>query len=225
MTEPVYHWNIEQGSDQWHDLRRGLITASAISRLITATGKPASNDTSRGQLYQLLAERITGTTEPSFYNDDMARGHLLEPYARDLYQKHYGEVKECGFITRKINGITLGYSPDGLVGDHGLIEIKSPRAKTHLKSLLTNEVPAEYVPQVQTGLAVSGRVWCDYVSYVPGLPLFRKRCNCNASMINSLVDAAVAAEEQLTGMMEIYKQISTEYPPTEVLHPEQEIVV
>lgn len=225
MTEPIYHFDIEQGTDEWHDLRRGMITASAISRLITATGKPASNDTSRGQLYQLLAERITGTTEPSFYNDDMARGHLLEPYARDLYQQHYAEVKECGFITCEMNGITLGYSPDGLVGDDGIIEIKSPRAKVHLKSMLTNEVPAEYMPQVQTGLAVSGRAWCDFISYVPGLPLFRKRCRRDEITIAQLIVAAQAAEEQLAGMLVMYEQISSEYPATEPIQPEQEIVV
>jgi putative phage-type endonuclease len=223
--DPTYHWNIEQGTDEWHALRRGLITASAISRLITATGKPASNDTSRGQLYQLLAERITDTTEPSFYNDDMARGHLLEPYARELYAEHYAEVRECGFITCQMNGIQLGYSPDGLVGDDGLIEIKSPRAKTHLRSLLTNEVPAEYVPQVQTGLAVSGRVWCDFISYVPGLPLFVRRVQRDEITIAQLILAAQAAEEQLAGMQLVYEQIASEYPATEPIQPEQEIIV
>lgn len=222
---PTYHWNIEQGTDEWHDLRRGFITGSGISKLLTATGKPASNDTSRGYLYQLLAERITGITEPSFYNDDMQRGHLLEPYARDLYQEHYGFVRECGFITCQMNGITLGYSPDGLVGDDGLIEIKSPRAKTHLKSLLTNEVPAEYMPQVQTGLAVSGRVWCDFISYVPGLPLFRKRCYRDEITIAQLILAAQAAEEQLAGMQLVYSEIEKQYPPTEQIQPEQEIII
>ena len=176
MGAPTYHYDIEQGTDEWHALRRGKITASAVSRLITATGKPANNDTSRAQLLQLLAERITGQSDASCYTDDMARGHLLEPLARDLYAKHYSPVVECGFITATLGGVELGYSPDGLVGDDGLIEIKSPRQKNHLRSLLAIEVPAEYVPQVQLGLAVTGRSWCDFISYAPGLPLFVYRC-------------------------------------------------
>ena len=225
MPEPVYHYEIEQGTDEWNAIRRGVITASAISDLITATGKPASNDTSRGMLYRLLGERITDTSEPSYYNDDMMRGHLLEGFARDLYAKHYAPVVECGFITAELGGITLGYSPDGLVGDDGLIEIKSPRAKTHLKSLLTNEVPAEYMPQVQTGLAVTGRAWCDFISYTPGLPLFVRRVQRDEITIAQLTMAAQAAEEQLAGMRLVYDQIADEYPMTEVIQPEQEIII
>ncbi len=89
---PIYHHHIEQGSDDWHALRRGVITASTISKLITSTGKPAINETSRTQLLQLLGERITGETEASFYGDDMARGHLLEPLARDIYAEQRSEV-------------------------------------------------------------------------------------------------------------------------------------
>ena len=94
MAKPTYHHDIEHGSDDWLALRRGVITASTMSRLITATGKPASNDTSRAQLLELLAERITGESEASFYNDDMARGHLLEPLARDIYSARYHPVVE-----------------------------------------------------------------------------------------------------------------------------------
>lgn len=215
MGPPTYHYDIEQGSDDWHALRRGKITASAVGRLITATGKPAHNDTSRAQLLQLLAERITGESEASFYGDDMARGHLLEPLARDLYAKHCAPVIECGFVTATLCGVELGYSPDGLVGDDGLIEIKSPRQKNHLKALLANEVPAEYVPQVQLGLAVSGRSWLDFISYAPGLPLFVKRCRRDESFITQLIAAAEAAELELQRLMEIYSAAAECFPATE----------
>jgi hypothetical protein len=79
MVQPVYHFDIEQGTDAWHTLRRGIVTASAISKLLTATFKPANNDTSRALLYQLLAERILGESDQSFYNDDMARGSNRMP--------------------------------------------------------------------------------------------------------------------------------------------------
>jgi len=225
MVQPVYHHEIEQGSDEWHALRRGVITASAISKLLTATFKPAANDTSRALLYQLLAERILGESDSGFYNDDMARGNVLEPYARDLYAEHFAPVTECGFITLTTTAGVLGYSPDGLVCDDGLIEIKCPRPKTHLKSLLTGEVPAEYVPQVQTGLAVTGRCWCDYISYAPGLPLFVKRCQPAPAVIAAIHAAHEAAEDQLAALMEDYQTAATNFPATEPLTPESDEII
>ena len=225
MIPPIYHHHIEQGSDQWHALRRGVITASTISKLITSTGKPANNETSRTQLLQLLAERITGESEPSFYNEDMARGHMLEPLARDIYAEHRAPVAECGFVTADFDGTVIGYSPDGLVGDDGLIEIKSPRQKNHLRSLLNDEVPAEYVPQVQTGLAVTGRAWCDYISYAPGLPWFVYRCPRDEVVIAQLITAAQAAEGELQRLMEIYTTKAAIFPATEPIQPEQEIFI
>jgi putative phage-type endonuclease len=224
-TRPTYHFDIEQGTDEWLALRRGVITASTIGKLITATGKPASNDTSRTQLLQLLAERITGESEASFYNDDMARGHLLEPLARAIYAEHFAPVQECGFVTADFYGATIGYSPDGLVGDKGIIEIKAPRQKTHIKSLLNDEVPAEYLPQVMTGLAVTGRAWCDFISFAPGLPLFVCRCERDEAFIAQLIAAAEAAEAELERLMERYQVAITGLLPTDPIQPEQEIVI
>jgi putative phage-type endonuclease len=224
MANPTYYHDIEQGSDDWHALRRGVVTASTISKLLTGSGKPANNDTSRAQLLQLLAERITGESEPSFYGDDMARGHLLEPFARDIYAEYRAPVQECGFVTTDFDGTVIGYSPDGLVGDDGLIEIKSPRQKNHLRSLFSGEVPSEYVPQVQTGLAVTGRAWCDYISYAPGLPLFVHRCQRDKLLIAKLIVAAQAAEVELQRLMKLYTTIAAKFPATEPIQPEQEII-
>lgn len=220
-----YYWEIEQGTDEWHDLRRGLITASAIDCLLTAGGKPASNETSRKTLYKLLAERLTGESEASHYNDDMARGHLLEPHARDIYAQRFGPVVECGFIVATLGNVQIGYSPDGLVGDDGLIEIKSPRPKTHLSSLLSDTVPPEYISQVQIGLAVSGRRWCDFISYAPGLPLFVKRVARDEERIAQLITAAQAAEEQLAGLLTLYRERAPLFPATEPLTPESDEII
>jgi len=225
VHQPQYHFEIEQGTDEWHALRRGVVTASAISKLLTATYKPANNDTSRALLYQLLAERITGESDQSFYNDDMARGHLLEPYARDLYAEHFAPVTECGFVPLTTSAGVLGYSPDGLVGDEGLIEIKCPRPKTHLRSLLTGEMPAEYFPQVQTGLAVTGRRYCDYISYAPGFPLFVKTCHPAPAVIAAIFAAHEAAEDQLAALMADFEVAAAKYPATEPIQPEQEIII
>jgi predicted phage-related endonuclease len=155
----------------------------------------------------------------------MARGHLLEPLARDIYARHYHPVVECGFVTAQFDGTTIGYSPDGLVGDDGLIEIKSPRQKNHLKWLLAGEVPAEHMPQVQTGLAVTGRVWCDFISYAPGLPLFVKRCRRDEAMIEQLIGAATAAEQWIEELMNEYTDLAARLPATEPIQPEKEIVI
>lgn len=225
MGQPSYRFDIEQGTDEWHAVRRGVITASTIGKLITSTGKPANNDTSRTQLLQLLAERITAESEPSYYNDDMARGHLLEPFARDLYAKHYNPVQECGFVTMDFDGATIGYSPDGLVGDDGLIEIKAPRPKGHLRALINDEVPLEYMPQVMTGLAVTGRAWCDFISYAPGLPLYVKRCEWDNVLVQQIIEAAHHAEQQLAQMWDAYLQATAMFTPTDPIQPEQEIIV
>lgn len=222
-----YYFDIDQGTDEWHALRCGLITASAVKVLLTPSGKTANNASSRTHLLKLLAERLTGESDPSFYNDDMARGHMLEPYARDLYSKHYAyaPVAECGFIVRDLGGCALGYSPDGLVGDGGLIEIKSRLAKHHLASIVADEVPDEYMLQIQTGLAVTGRKWCDYISYTPGLPLFVKRVLPDPIMIAQIELVVQDAEIQLSAMMGKFMLVSRRYPATERIQPEQEIIV
>jgi putative phage-type endonuclease len=225
MAEPVYRFDIQQGTDEWLAVRRGVITASTIGKLLTPTGKAAKSDSSRTQLLQLLAERLTGESEASYYNDDMARGHLLEPLARDLYASSYEPVQECGFVTMDFGGTTIGYSPDGLVGDDGLIEIKAPRPKGHLRSLLSGEVPTEYLPQVMTGLAVTGRKWCDYISYAPGLPLFVQRCPRDEAMIAQLIASSQEAEAQLFQMESLYLVAARKFPATDPIAPEQEIII
>ena len=211
----TYYHDIQQGTPEWHDIRRGIVTASAISALITPTGKLANNETSRNYLHKLLAERITNLTESGYYNDDMARGHLLEPLARDLYSSHYEPVTECGFIKKDYGSFCIGFSPDGLVGDAGLIEIKSRLGKHHIASMFSREVPSEYVIQVQTGLAVSDREWVHYLSFTPGLPFLRIAVCRDEQLIKTIEATAAQAEERLQEMMERYLFMAEDMPPTE----------
>ena len=158
--------DLEQGSEEWFAQRRGMVTASVVGQLITAkTIKPAVNDYSRALTATLTAERITGYTEPTYMNDNMLRGTLDEPRARDKYSERYAPATETGFMVRDDWGFNIGYSPDGLVGDDGLIEVKSRRQKKHLQTILSDQVPPENMAQIQCGLLVSGREWCDYISY------------------------------------------------------------
>ncbi len=188
MTLTVLN-DLEQGTDAWHDARRGLITASGVGQLLTPTLTVADNDVSRGLIATLVTERVTGWTEDTPMSSDMWRGVEHEPYARDAYATHHGDVTEVGFMVRDEDGWTLGYSPDGLVGDDGLIEIKCPRAKTHLKTILADEVPAYYMAQCQAGLLVSGRKWLDFVSFVAGMPLYTKRVQPDPAWADAITAA------------------------------------
>ena len=208
--------DLEQGTEEWHDVRRGIVTASTIGQLITTkTMKPASNDTSRGLTAQLVAERITGWTDPTYVSDDMMRGHMDEPLARDLYAETYAPVTEMGFLIRRAPGIVLGYSPDGLVGDDGLLEIKSRRPKKHLATILANEVPTENMAQIQAGLLVSGRAWCDYISYCGGMPMWTKRVHPDERWFDAITAAVTWFEEAARQHTDTYQKAIAGLPATE----------
>lgn len=188
----------EQRSDAWYAARRGLITASVVGQLVTPTLKVANNDTSRGVIAQLVAERITGEVEESYMNRDMERGMLYEPVIRDRYAEITKQtVTEVGFMVRTLpGGARLGYSPDGLVGDVGCIEIKAPRSKGHVQTVLADEVPSQYVAQCQTALLVSGREWCDYLSAAAGR-LYPKRVFPDPAWHEAITAAVIAAEAEI----------------------------
>jgi putative phage-type endonuclease len=213
---------IEQGSDEWLEIRRGLLTASVIGQLITpGTIKPASNDKSRALLAQLAAERITGQTDTVFVNDDMMRGTLHEPYARDKYAEHNGvDVQEVGFVIRDEWGIRLGASPDGLVGEDGGIEIKCPRAKTHIQTILSGQVPAHNMAQVQATLLVTGREWWDFISFSAGLPMFTKRVTLDPKWRDSIITAATTAEHEIGSMVSRFQSASEHLPATDFIPDE-----
>jgi hypothetical protein len=178
------------------------------------TVKPANNDTSRGLTASLAAERITGYTEPMRVSADMERGTLDEPYAREIYDEHYAPVTETGFMIRDDTGHKIGYSPDGLVGDDGLIEIKSRLQKVHLDTILADEVPLANMAQIQCGLLVSGREWCDYVSYCGGMPLYVKRVLPDTRWHEAITSAVAAFEATATEMIDAYLAAVDGRPPT-----------
>lgn len=208
--------DLVQGTDEWHAQRRGLVTASVVGQLVTAkTLKPASNETSRGLTALLVAERITGHTDPTYLSDDMIRGVEDEPRARMKYSEHHAPVRETGFMVRDDWGFKIGYSPDGLVSDDGLIEVKSRRQKVHLATILADEVPAENVAQLQCGLLVSGRDWIDYVSYCGGMPLYVKRILPDPRWAEAIVAAVEQFEKTSEQMVSDYLERVDGLPTTE----------
>ncbi len=117
----------------------------------------------------------------------------------------------------------LGYSPDGLVGDDGLIEIKAPRAKTHLRTILSGEVPAHHIAQIQAGLLVSGRDWCDFVSWCGGMPMFTRRVVPDQRWFDAITAAVQQFEQTAAEMVAAYEAATEGLPQTERINYEMEM--
>ncbi len=227
----TYHADVVQGSDDWLALRRGLITASEMSLLLTPTLKVASNDKSRAHVYELLAQRISGYTEPHYIGSDMLRGQEDEILARALYAEKIAPVQECGFVTNDEWGFTLGYSPDGLVGDDGLIECKSRRQKYQVQTIIENigddrgeTIPNDFTLQSQTGLLVTRRKWLDFTSYSGGLPMAVIRVYPHEVVQAAIVEAARSTEADIAIKMIKYHTAAKGLLPTE-RRIEQEMVI
>lgn len=218
--------DLDQGTDEWLEARRGMVTASVIGQLITPkTIRPASNPVARALVMKLAAERLSGYVDSVFVSNDMVRGTLEEPIARALYSEHYAPVTQTGFMVLEEFGCKLGYSPDGLVGDDGLIEIKSRRPKKHLQTILNDEVPPENMAQCQTGLYVSGREWIDYVSFCGGMPLFVKRVYGDAEWCDAIAGTTRDTERAIAEMTAKYEKAIIGLAPTERTNLDQEIVI
>lgn len=204
----TYHRDLLQGSDEWLAARCGLLTASEMHLILTPTGKTASNDKERAHLYELMAQRITRYVEPTYYGYAMMRGHEDEMEAAAVYSKHYGKVdRGVGFVTSDRWGFTIGYSPDGLVGEDGLIECKSKCQKLQVKAILANECPDENMVQIQTGLMVTERKWCDYLSYCGGMPMLTVRVYPDPVMQAAIAAAAGAFEQRLSEKLSEYQAL------------------
>ena len=206
------HNDLIQGSDEWLQARCGLITASEMKLLLTPTMKAANNDKVRAHFYELAFQRLTGFVEPQYVSDAMLRGQEDEIYAREEYSQHYASVEETGFITNDHWGFTIGYSPDGLVGDDGLIEVKSRGGKYQVQTIANNEVPAEYMLQLQTGLLITGRKWIDFISYCGGLPMFVKRVEPDPEMQDAIIAAVTRAEEAIADIEREYRATLASMP-------------
>jgi len=199
-----YHTDVAQGSEEWLAARRGLLTASEMKHIITPGLKIADNDKSRAHVNELLAQRITGYVEPHYISEDMLRGQDDEIEARILYSKHYAPVTECGFITNDQWGFTIGFSPDGLVGDDGFIECKSRRQKFQVASIIDDAMDADYMIQVQTGFLVTGRKWCDHITYSGGLPMLTVRVLPDHAVMAAIETAARSFEAKLAERLAKY---------------------
>lgn len=204
---------IEQGSSEWHAVRCGKVTASRIADMLakTKTGWGASRANYRAQL---IAERLTGSVAESFTSAAMQWGTDTEPDAASAYAFFQGvDPQPCGFFTHPAIAMS-GASPDRLIGDDGLIEIKCPNTATHIATLISGNVPGAYHLQMQWQMACTGRQWCDFVSYDPRMPdemrLFVRRVErCPVTIADTEREVRVFLGE-IDGMVE---QLTIAYRP------------
>lgn len=192
--------NCTQGSEEWYKAKAGIPSSSNFDRIITVDEKPSKQAIK--YRYQLAGEKIIGICENEYTNEDMERGKLLEDEARKLYTLVTGnKVDQVGFC---ING-KYGASPDGLIGENGVLEIKCPKLSTHVGYLANNVLPLDYVQQTQGELLVTGRKWLDFVSYFPGIKPFIVRCPRNEKFLEVLKNELDKFCKELDALVEEIK--------------------
>lgn len=179
--------DIDQGTPEWLALRLGIVTASELDCLLVSGKHPTGFGVAAfTYMDQLIGERITEeAAELPFQTKATIRGHEQEGVAQSLYEAREGvDIKKVGIILNH----NIGYSPDGLVGSDGLIEIKTKLPKFQVGVILAGEIPKEHVAQCQGGLWASDREWIDFISYWPGMPLFVKRAHRDEAMIRKIAE-------------------------------------
>lgn len=212
MAKPIYHFDIEQGTDAWREIKLGKVSASKIADCMMKDSTAGF----RNYRAQLVAERLTSEHADTFSSGDMQWGDEQEEFARAAYElESCHDVQEVGFVDHATIS-NFGCSPDGLVGDVGLVEIKCPKTAQQMDYLIAGVVPKIYVKQVQTQLACTGRLWCDFVSYDPRMPielqLFVVRVARDEGLIAdielSVIAFLVAVEDMVASMNIIIKRRS-----------------
>lgn len=181
---------MEQRTEEWFEARMGCVTASRTADVMAQT-KSGYSASRANYMAELICEKLTGERQGGFSSAAMQWGTETEPQARMAYEIMTGAtVVETGFVPHpEIAG--FGASPDGLIGDDGLIEIKCPNTATHIDTLLSDKVPGKYITQMHVQMLCTGRKWCDFVSFDPRLPvelqMFTKRVERDDKLAEEIV--------------------------------------
>lgn len=195
---------MEQGSPEWLALRCGKITGSRFRAVMDLNKRNGQPNVARRRLVEVLrAEIATGEPERVEVNEYMAHGSAMEPHARIAYEF----ARDCTCVVPAFIQHPelpyIGYSPDGLLDDDGLIEIKSPALEArHMRTVESRQCPDDYLPQVQGGLWVTGRQWCDFVSYFPEISVEIVRVYRDESFINRLAAECAAVWSEVNNAQE-----------------------
>lgn len=206
MHEVNYH-EVEQGSEEWKALRIGKLSASRAKDLL-ATVRYGEAAGYRNYKSELAVERITGVRYDRYKTVQMQYGTDTEAVAATMYQLVTGNVATvCGIF--EIDGTNVVASPDRLVGNDGLVEIKCRELGNHVESIATGKVPKEYFQQIQFQLWVTNRQWADYVSYGDEMPdnaqVFIKRVERDEEVINEIIERVQQIEEDITKITDVIK--------------------
>jgi putative phage-type endonuclease len=202
---------MDQRTDEWFTARLGKVTASRVSDVMAKT-KSGWGASRSNYMAELIVERLTGQKGDSYQNAAMMWGTNTEPLARAAYEAHRGVlVEETGFVPHP-SGTMTGASPDGLIGNDGLVEIKCPNTATHIDTLMSDGAPPKYFAQMQWQMACTGRAWCDFVSFDPRMPeemqLFVARVERDDAWITM---AEEAVQEFLSELNEKVKSLKEKY--------------
>ena len=201
MEKPIYRYDIIQRTPEWIEIKRGKMSASNAETII-ANGKGLET-----YIYNLMAEYYSSAEKENYINADMQRGIDLEPEARLEFEFYTNlDVQEVGFI--EYNEF-IGVSPDGLIGDDGLIEIKCPNDSIYFKVLLSDNIKPEYIAQMQMQMYVTDRQYCYFVSYNPNFEksLYIKKINRDKEMIEKLKKGLERGIELIKEIKENFRKV------------------
>lgn len=190
--------NFDQRTDEWYQIRLGKLTGSDFHTFL------GNGETKKNKLLQKAAEKITGKSdEEHFVTEDIQRGIDLEDEAILAYEMTSGNnVDKVGFIEENEY---VGCSPDGLVGDDGIIEVKCPKQSVFLKQVIDQKIKPEYYTQIQFNLLISGRKWCDYIAYNKNFPLFIKRFEIDTDAREKIVKAIEECTGKIKEFISLYE--------------------
>jgi len=194
----MIHHQIEQGTEEWFQLRMGKFTASKFGNLFAGKTTAKYNE----PIYQAVYERLTGERPDDFKSAYMERGNELEAEALGVYSDlTFTPVQAGGFCELDD---WVGGSPDGLIGEDGMVQVKCPKFSTMIKYMQDQELPKEYLHQVQGEMLVSGRQWSDFMAYHPKLTPVIVRIKRDEEVIKAiqteLIEAKIAANKILKAL-------------------------
>ena len=202
---------IEQGTPEWHQMRLGKVSASRMAELLAKTKTGAFAASRAKYMAQLLCERMTCEPTEFFTSQAMQRGTEIEPVARAAYEaENLTSVEQIAWVEHPTIPMA-GCSPDGFVGEHGLIEIKCKEIHNHLDSILNDKIDPDHQAQMMWQMCCTGRQWCDYVCFddraPEGLQLFVKRLHRDEEKIKQMEDEVRAFLKDLENMIQKLNEI------------------
>jgi putative phage-type endonuclease len=209
--------DVLQGTEEWHELRRGILTASEVNLILTPKKlEPAKGDQVRKLAMQKAVDRVYNyPRDDTFSSFHTERGKMEEDFAIEEYEKITGhKVERVGFVTNQFGIVAIGCSPDGLPTSDKLLEIKSRINREQVRVILANEMPDDFRLQVQTQMMVCEVSSCDFVSFSNGMPLMIKNIKASESIQAAIKTAAAELEKQIASVVETYKEAAKNLPST-----------